>query len=84
MGQKRRIEMEHHIEQFAILPMEQDLGKIYDQIIASSRAAGRELHVADALIVATSKRFDLTVLAHHRDMLVASQLGVRLICRLDP
>jgi len=79
-GAKRRAEMERHVEQFTVLPMDQSLGKIYAQVFAAARTLGCELHVADALIVATAKRFELKLVTHDRDMLIADNFGIKVIC----
>ena len=80
-GERRRAELDRHIGGCTVLPIDATIAATYGDAIATSRAAGRELTPPDALIVATAKRYGLTLLTHDRDMTVGEQLGVEVICR---
>ncbi len=81
-GERRMAELSLHINRCTALPIDSGIAIEYGRAIAASRAAGRELTPSDAMIVATSMRYGLVLLTHDRDMTVAEEFGVNVICKI--
>lgn len=80
-GDRRTDELQSYIDKFTVLPIDTGISTFYGRIIAVSRELGKELSPPDALIAATALQFDLTLLSHDKDMIIARDIGVDLICK---
>lgn len=79
-GDEKRARMSTTLAKYAALPIDYQTAEIFSEIMAASQAKGRGLDVDDCWIAATAKQNGLTLLAHDRDMKVAGELGVKVIC----
>lgn len=81
-GEKRLSQLRTLLSSFALLPVDQETAEICADIRAKSVRLGKALGTADAWIIATAVQYDLTLLAHDRDMVVCNDLGIKIVCRL--
>lgn len=80
-GAKRRVRMDESLARFAVLALDHKTAQNCAEIIVEAQRAGRALDLGDAWILATARRYGLTLLSHDRDMLVGKHLGIDVVCR---
>jgi len=68
-GSRRLSQLKALLNSFAVLPVDRETAEICAEIRAKAVRLGNTLATADAWIVATALQYDLTVLAHDRDMI---------------
>ena len=78
-GEKRRAELDQHIEQYHVVWANRDLVRLSARLRSDRRSAGRELKSADAWIAATALLLECPLASHDRDF--ADIPGIELLRR---
>jgi predicted nucleic acid-binding protein len=81
-GEWRLAILREVLARFTVLPLTKETAEFCADTRSRASRLGRPLGTADAWIIATAAQYELTLLAHDRDMLVCHDLGIKLICRL--
>jgi predicted nucleic acid-binding protein len=76
-GARRLDQLQTSLQQYAILPFDIELCRLWGEIRARCRAAGRPISPQDAWIAATAIRHDLPLVTHNpQDFEVLQELDV--------
>lgn len=78
-GAKSRAGLAIYLQRFVIIPYDAELGKVWAQVMASSRKQGRRLEAGDAWIAATAIHHHLRLLTHDRDFLPLKLAGLDVV-----
>lgn len=64
-GERRLQQLEQHLSNYTIIPVDQPLCRKWAQVRSSRQAIGRPLSAQDAWVAATALRYDLPLVTHN-------------------
>lgn len=76
-GEKRRLQLEEHLKNFIVLPYNNEIAKVYAQIVVERERIGRRIDWPDAWIAATALWHRIPLVSHDGDF--ADIIGLDLI-----
>jgi len=75
-GEKRRQQLEAHLKNFVVLPYNNEIAKVYAQVVVERERAGQPISWPDAWIAATALWHRLPLVTHDGDFSGITELQV--------
>ena len=82
-GEKSRQGLEAFIRRFLVIPYDYELAKVWARVMEAARSKGRRFESGDCWIVATAVHREIPLLAHDRDFVARSILGLKVVSYVD-
>ena len=82
-GEKSRQGLEAFIRRFLVIPYDYELAKVWARVMEAARSQARRFESGDCWIAATAVYREIPLLAHDRDFVDRSILGLEIVSYVD-